>query len=148
VAPVVPVAPALLAAFYGPVVLWVFLCVLGDMPDPKLLIKQDPLLLVNVLLRDLLLELLQDLLAPAAATMAAPVYKTYSDPDVGNVLPAFTTNRPVGIHFGHPLLGSTMTREVEFFRLFFTMQMVVNICEHTNSYSNEHLLQGAHQSYA
>ena len=46
-------------------------------------------------------------------------FKSYSDRDVSNPLPAFTPLRPPGTHFGRPLLRNTMTREVEFFNLFF-----------------------------
>ena len=41
-----------------------------------------------------------------------------------------------------------MTTEVEFFNLFFTDDMVNDIVCHTNSYANEHIFQGSHQSYA
>lgn len=44
--------------------------------------------------------------------------KSYSDPDVGNPLPPFAPSRPVGIHFGRPLLRNAMTRAVDFFYLF------------------------------
>ena len=33
------------------------------------------------------------------------------------------------------------------FSPFFTPEMVSNICEHTNSYANEHIISGSHQSY-
>ena len=79
---------------------------------------------------------------------AAPmVFQSYGHPDNGNPLPPFTPNRPTGIHFGRPLLRHTMTKAVEFFHLFFTIEMVNNICTHTNSYANEHIIAGTHTSY-
>lgn len=78
---------------------------------------------------------------------AAMEYQTYEDPDIGNHLPPFTPNRPTGIHFGRPLLRHTMTKAVEFFHLFFTVEMINNICSHTNSYANEHIVAGTHRSY-
>ena len=45
-------------------------------------------------------------------------FKSYSDCDVSNPLPAFTPLRPPGIHFGRPLLRNTMTTEVEFLTFF------------------------------
>lgn len=78
---------------------------------------------------------------------AAMEYQTYEDPDIGNRLPPFTPNRPTGIDFGRPLLRHTMTKAVEFFHLFFTVEMINNICSHTNSYANEHIIEGTHRSY-
>lgn len=40
-----------------------------------------------------------------------------------------------------------MTKAVEFFHLFFTEEMISDICRHTNSYANEHIISGSHQSY-
>ena len=75
-------------------------------------------------------------------------FKSYDDPDVGNRIPPFTPSRPVGYHFGRPLLRNTMTKAVEFFYLFFTVDMIGNIVTHTNSYANEHIFSGTHQTYA
>ena len=75
-------------------------------------------------------------------------FKSYDDPDVGNPIPPFTPSRPVGYHFGQPLLRNTMTKAVEFFYLFFTTEMISNIVTHTNSCANEHIFLGTHQSYA
>lgn len=75
-------------------------------------------------------------------------FQSYDDQDVGNPLPAFTPNRLPGIHFGRPLLRNTMTKAVEFFHLFFTDEMVRNICDHTNSYAIEHISYGTHRTYA
>lgn len=75
-------------------------------------------------------------------------FKSYGDRDVGNPLPGFTPLRPPGIHFGQPLLRNAMTRAVDFFFLFFTADMINNICSHTNSYANEHIMEGSFRSYA
>lgn len=75
-------------------------------------------------------------------------YKTYRDPDDGNRLPDFNPSRPVGIHFGQRLLRDKFTKAVDFFFLFFTVDMVNRICTHTNSYANEHIFEGTHQYYA
>ena len=40
-----------------------------------------------------------------------------------------------------------MTRAVEFFYLFFTAEMINNICNHTNSYAYERIFEGSFQSY-
>ena len=85
--------------------------------------------------------------ARRAAPAAAVEYNSYDDPDVGNSLPAFTPTRPAGVHFGQPLLRNTMTKAVEFFYLFFTNEMITNICNHTNSYAYERIAEGTHQSY-
>ena len=74
-------------------------------------------------------------------------FQSYGDPDTPNVLPPFAPSRPVGIHFGRPHLRNTMTKALEFFHLFFTEEMVSEICTHTNSYANEHTIEGSHQSY-
>lgn len=41
-----------------------------------------------------------------------------------------------------------MTRDVEFFHLFFTFEMILEIVKHTNSYACEHIMEGSHRSYA
>ena len=45
-------------------------------------------------------------------------FKSYHDPDVGNAISPFDPSRPVGYHFGQPLLRNTMTKAVEFVSLF------------------------------
>jgi len=40
-----------------------------------------------------------------------------------------------------------MTTALEFFHLFFTNEMVHDICRHTNSYANELIIAGSHSSY-
>ena len=76
------------------------------------------------------------------------VYLSYDDVDQGNQLPPFRPTRPPGMHIGRPLLRNTMTRDVEFFHLFFTFEMILEIVKHTNSYACEHIMEGSHRSYA
>ena len=71
---------------------------------------------------------------PAPAPAPAPVSRSYEDPDTPNQLPPFTPRRPPGLHLNMPLLRGAMTRAVDFFRLFFTAELIRNICTHTNSY--------------
>ena len=74
-------------------------------------------------------------------------FQSYEDPDNGNPLPPFKPSRPTGIHFGRPLLRHTMTKAVEFFHLFFTVEVINYICSHTNVYANEQIVSGTHCSY-
>ena len=82
--------------------------------------------------------------------IAAPAddFPSYDDPDQGNQLPPFTPRRPPGVHFGRAVLRNAVTRAVEFFYLFFTVEMIKQIVDHTNSYAYEHIMEGSHQSYA
>lgn len=64
-------------------------------------------------------------------------YKSYDDPDTENQLPAFLPSRPPGLHLNVPILRGTMTRAIDFFKLFFTEILVQQICTHTNSYGWE-----------
>lgn len=41
-----------------------------------------------------------------------------------------------------------MTQAVEFFNLFFNVQLIDDIVTHTNSYAYEHVMATTHQSYA
>jgi len=41
-----------------------------------------------------------------------------------------------------------METAMEFFKLFFTAQMVKEIVDHTNSYAVEHITEGSHRTYA
>ena len=41
-----------------------------------------------------------------------------------------------------------MTKAIEFFNLFFTLEMINSICRHTNDYANQHIFEGTHQAYA
>jgi len=63
-------------------------------------------------------------------------------------IPRSKPSRPPGLHFGNPLLRGTMETAVEFFKLFFTAQMVNEIVDHTNSYDVEYITEGPHRTYA
>ena len=76
------------------------------------------------------------------------VFQSYDDKDDGNALPAFTPDRPPGVHFDVPLLRSTMVKAVDFFNLYFTVDMIDFIVNHTNSYAWEHITDNSHRSYA
>ena len=75
------------------------------------------------------------------------VFQSYGEPDVRNILPQFRHSRPPGVHFERPLLRGTMTTALEFFHLFFTPEMIDDICSNTNAYANEHIIAGSHSSY-
>ena len=75
------------------------------------------------------------------------LHESYDDADEGNPQLPFTPTRPAGVHFGRPLLRNAMTRAVDFFNLFFTVELVNNIVNHTNSYAYEQAMAGSHQSY-
>ena len=78
---------------------------------------------------------------------AVPVlHETYDDRDQGNPPMPFKPTRPIGVHFGQRLLRNSMTTAVEFFNLFFTVELINSIVTHTNSYAYEHVI--THQSYA
>jgi len=71
---------------------------------------------------------------PAPAAPPAPASRSYEDPDTPNQIPPFTPRRPPGLHLNMPVLRGAMTRAVDFFRLFFTAELLRTICTHTNSY--------------
>ena len=54
---------------------------------------------------------------------------------MGNVLPQFAPRRQPGIHLQTTLLRNAMTTAVEFFRLIFTVEIIGEICKHTNTYA-------------
>ena len=58
----------------------------------------------------------------------------------------FQPTHPIGVHFGQRLLHNAMTTTVEFFNLFFTVELINNIVTHTNIDAYEHI--ETHQSYA
>lgn len=76
-----------------------------------------------------------------------PNNKSYDDPDVGNVIPPFQPSRPTGVHFGQAVLRNSMVTALEFFQLFFSLEMITEICAHTNTYANGRITSGSHQSY-
>ena len=75
-------------------------------------------------------------------------FQSYDSPDTPNPLPPFSPTRPPGVHFGRPLLRNAMTRAVEFFYLFFTVEMIDSIVAHTNSYAQEKIFSGSFSTYA
>ncbi|XP_015774285.1 PREDICTED: piggyBac transposable element-derived protein 4-like [Acropora digitifera] len=76
------------------------------------------------------------------------LHDNFDDPDLGNPPLPFTPRRPAGIDFGQPLLRNTMTRAVDFLNLFFTVEIINSIVEHTNSYAYTRIMEGSHRSYA
>lgn len=64
-----------------------------------------------------------------------PQHNSYATPDTPNQLPAFTPNRPPGLHLEAPILRGAMCKAIDFFQLFFTMELMARICEYTNSYA-------------
>ena len=72
--------------------------------------------------------------APGGAG-AASREKSYDDPDIPNQIPPFNSRRQPGLHLNLPVLRGAMTRAVDFFKLFFTAELVRTICTHTNSYA-------------
>ena len=73
---------------------------------------------------------------------------SHDDKDDGNALPAFTPDRPAGVHFDVPLLRSTMVKAVDYFNLYLTVDMIDFIVNHTNSYAWEHITDNSHRTYA
>ena len=61
--------------------------------------------------------------------------RSYNTPDTPNQIPLFTPRRQPGLHLNLPVLRDAMTRALDFFRLFFTAELVRTICTHTNSYA-------------
>lgn len=77
---------------------------------------------------------------------AVQLHEGYADDDLGNQPLPFRPAHPVGVHLGQRLVRGAFTRAVEFFNLFFTVELINNIVSHTNSYAYEHI--ETHQSYA
>ena len=76
----------------------------------------------------------------ASAASAEQHFLSYDDPDVGNPLPGFTPppftpSREPGVHLEGPNLRNRMGRALDFFKLFFTDELVGNIVQHTNTYA-------------
>ena len=75
--------------------------------------------------------------------------QSYDFPDNGgNTLPPFSPHRPPGVHFPRIVLRNTMTTALEFFKLFFTAELVSTIANYTNHYAYIHIADGHHSSYA
>ena len=78
---------------------------------------------------------------------AVPVlHETCDDRDQGNPPMPFKPTHPIGVRFGQRLLWNSMTTAVEFFNLFFTVELLNGVVTHTNSYAYQHVI--THQSYA
>ena len=60
------------------------------------------------------------------------MYKSYQDQDLPNVLPHFTPVREPGFYLDAPLLRGKYVTPIEFFQLYFTDDMINDICFHTN----------------
>ena len=60
--------------------------------------------------------------------------KSYDDPDRSNQLPPFTPTRQPGLHIDRPITRNMFTKAIDFFRLFFTAELLHEICTHTNAY--------------
>jgi hypothetical protein len=73
--------------------------------------------------------------------------KSYDDADTKNDLPPFQPNRPPGINFDRQVLRGAMTTELQFFRLFFTTEMIKSVVAHTNSYAYMRLIAGGFTTY-
>ena len=88
---------------------------------------------------------------PAARAPAARAGASLDDPDVGNPSefphPQFTPAREPGIHLEEPFLRNSMVKPVDFFRLFFTREMVESIVLHTNTNAYIHTAAGGYKSY-
>ena len=61
--------------------------------------------------------------------------KSYDTPDKPNQLPNFSPSRQPGPHLNAPLLRTTLNTAVEFFKLFFSVEIIKAICTHTNAYA-------------
>jgi len=69
-----------------------------------------------------------------------PVFKSMWDtPDqTESCRPNFTPEREPGVHIPGNV---TVKREVDFFKLFFTYEIISSICEFTNAYAHHHIQQ-------
>ena len=62
------------------------------------------------------------------------MHKSYQDQDLPTVLPRFTPVREPGFYLDAPLLRGKYVTPIEFFQLYFTDDMINDICFHTNAY--------------
>ena len=72
--------------------------------------------------------------AQSANATATEPHHGYNDPDTGNTFLAFTPNRQPGLHLSGPLTRGAMTTALDFFKLFFTVELIQQVCKHTNEY--------------
>ena len=61
--------------------------------------------------------------------------KSCDTPDKPNQMPNFSPSRQPGAHLNEPLLRTTLNTAVEFFKLFFSVEIIKAICTHTNAYA-------------
>lgn len=73
--------------------------------------------------------------APQANNQAQQAANDYDTPDTPNQLPTFSPNRQSGVHLEGPIRRGSMSKAIDFFKLFFTMELMREICEHTNAYA-------------
>ena len=59
------------------------------------------------------------------------MYKSYQDQDLPNVLPRFAPAREPGFHLDTHLLRGKYVTPIEFFQLYFTDDMINDLCLHT-----------------
>ncbi|XP_020603908.1 piggyBac transposable element-derived protein 4-like [Orbicella faveolata] len=76
----------------------------------------------------------------ASAAPSEQHFLSYDDPDVGNPLPGFTPppftpSREPGVHLEGPNLRNKMVKALDFFKLYFTDELVGDIVQHTNTYA-------------
>lgn len=86
---------------------------------------------------------LEGVASTSTAKKPAPA-KSYDDPDVRNTLSPFEPSRNPGIHFDK---RSQPTTELEFFKLFFTHEIVSSVATHTNSYAFMKTTEGGYTIY-
>ena len=69
------------------------------------------------------------------------MYKNYQDQDVPNVLSRFAPVREPGFYLDAPLLRGKYVTPIEFFWLYFTDDLINDICLHTNAYAWANIAQ-------
>ena len=85
--------------------------------------------------------------ASTSTTENPPPTKSYDDPDVKNTLPPFEPRRDPGLHFDRTVFRGELTTELEFFKLFFTHEIVSSVATHTNSYAFKKTSEGGYTTY-
>ena len=85
--------------------------------------------------------------ASTSTAKRPPPTKSYDDPDVKNTLPPFEPRREPGIHFDRTVLRDELTTELEFFKLYFTPEIVSSVATHTNSYAFMKTAEGGYTTY-
>ena len=75
----------------------------------------------------------------ATNTEAAAVHQGYDYQDTKNALPPFSPSRTTGFHPNNMVFRGNMNKALDFFRLFFTIELIQEICQHTNAYGWFHV---------